>query len=60
MYAMHKAMARDIEGRLQWSRFSTTQGLNGTNPEQFIMTSEKWYNMFLSSLERLKMPIPGM
>jgi len=60
MYAMHKAMARDIESRLQWHRFSTTQGLNQTSADDFIMSSEKWMTLFLNSLDRLKMPPPGM
>lgn len=60
MYAMHKAMARDIESRLQWYRFSTTQGLNQTSSDDFIMSSAKWMELFQAGLERLRMPAPGM
>lgn len=60
LYAMGTAMSRDVEQRLQWSRFSATQGLNGIGMDDFVTSSQYWMQRFDMLLERFAMPAPGL
>jgi hypothetical protein len=59
LYAMGLAMARDLEARLNYYRFSTTQALNGTVLEDFSGTSQFWFDQFNRELDQFKMPMPN-
>jgi len=59
LYAMGLAMARDLEARLNYYRFSTTQALNGTVLEDFSTSSAYWFEQFSKQLAKVKMPMPN-
>jgi len=59
LYAMGLAMARDLETRLNYYRFSTTQALNGTVLEDFSTSSAYWFEQFNRLLDQHKMPMPN-
>ena len=59
LYAMAIATSRDIEARLNYYRFSTTQALNGTEIEDFSGTATFWMDQFNRELDQLKMAMPN-
>lgn len=58
LYAMGIATETDFEGRLRYKRFSTTQGLNGTDLEDFHLTAQYWFDQFDKRLAQVAMALP--
>jgi hypothetical protein len=56
LYTMSMLMSRLVESRLQYTRFSTTQGLNGTTLEDFMGSGQYWMGLFTNLLEQVAMP----
>ena len=59
MYAMAMATARDYEGRLDYTRFSTTLAQNGVLLDDITGTSNWWMRQFQILLDQVRMPLPN-
>lgn len=60
MYAMGLAVARLLNGRTEYKRYSTTQAANGVTAETLMTMSQFWFAQFELLLDRWEEPAPHM
>lgn len=58
LYAMGLAAGRRVDQRLDFTRYSTTQAVNGVSENDLILAARTWFEQFELLLDRWAMPMP--
>lgn len=58
LYAMSMITSRALDDRLDYTRYSTTQGQNGIDDQSIMQVGQLWYAQFQQELDSVDMPFP--